>query len=89
MNIYEYFKNFFSFVNLSADLFYIKYITSAVDQIFHKCTIIDRSNDWSSLLLKETYHIHGCHPQLHACQPCNFTLNTIYISYYVKYNLYL
>ena len=56
------FKHVLSLLNLPTNLSGIKYTSRVIDLIFDNCYIIDRSNDWSLLLFKESYHIRRCDP---------------------------
>ena len=60
----EHFKHVLSLLNVPANLSGIKYTIRVVDLIFDNCYIIDRSNDWSLLLFKESYHIRRYDPPL-------------------------
>ena len=51
-------------LNFPANLLDCNYSTSLIDLIYSNCKVIDRSNDWSLLLFKETFHIHRCNPAL-------------------------
>ena len=60
----EHFEHVLSLLNFPCNLLDVKYTINVVDLIFDNCYIIDRSNDWSSLLFKEAYHIRRCDPSL-------------------------
>ena len=53
----EQFEHVLSLLNSPTNLLDVKYRISIFDLIFYKCYIIDCSNDWSLLLLKEAYYI--------------------------------
>ncbi len=60
MRVCEHFQHVLSLLNLESNLLDVKYTISVTDLILNNCDIIDRSNNWSLLLLKEAYHIRRC-----------------------------